>query len=138
MLAAIAAATVVLGLIIVGGWWLGRGLFDPQWNLRLTDVMASTPDAVDPTTNPVNVTSAVCDETVPCVEAYDTAEALYLRFGSRTEAAAHEESIRDGFRSNYIVMDFAGKNEATKTQQLWAMQHLAGMWQDYEGEFPDR
>lgn len=35
-------------------------------------------------------------------------------------------------------MDFAGKDDASKTQQLWAMQHLAGMPQDYEGEFPER
>lgn len=67
---------------------------------------------------------------VPCIEAYDTAEAVYYRFGSREDASACEYSISDGFRSNYIVMDFAGKSGVSKTQQLWAMQHLAGMWQE--------
>lgn len=85
-----------------------------------------------------NVISSVCGGSIPCVEAWDTAEALYVRFESRAAAEEHESTVSDGFRSNYIVMDFTGKTSVTKSQQLWAMQHLAGTWQDYEGDFPDR
>lgn len=53
-------------------------------------------------------------------------------------ATQHAGMIEDGFQSNYIVVDFEGKGAVSKTQELWAMQHLAGMWQDYEGDFPDR
>jgi hypothetical protein len=35
-------------------------------------------------------------------------------------------------------MDFGGKDAVSKMQQLSAMQHLAGMRQDPEGDFPDR
>ncbi|TQK17920.1 osmotically inducible lipoprotein OsmE [Microbacterium sp. SLBN-154] len=137
-LAAIAAAVIAAGLVLVGGWWLGRTLFDSQWTLTLDYLMESEPDAADPTTDPQNVTSSVCGGPILCVEAWDTAEALYVRFESRAAAEEHESTVSDGFRSNYIVMDFAGKTSVTKSQQLWAMQHLAGTWQDYEGDFPDR
>ncbi|MUN06854.1 hypothetical protein [Agromyces luteolus] len=136
--AATVAAAVTIGSVVGGAWWLGRGVFDPQWNLTLADVMESKSGGADAKTEPTNVTSSVCDETVRCIEAYDTAEALYLRFDTRAGAAKHESTIADGFQSNYVVMDFAGKNGVTKTKQLWAMQHLAGMWQDYVGDFPDR
>lgn len=138
MLVAVAAAVIAAGLVVVGGWWLGRTLFDSQWTLTLDDLMESEPDTADPTTDPQNVTSSVCRGAIPCVEAWDTAEALYVRFESRSAAEAYESTVADGFRSNYIVMDFTGKTSVTKSQQLWAMQHLAGMCQDYEGDFPDR
>ncbi|WP_458040211.1 MULTISPECIES: hypothetical protein [Bacteria] len=132
----IGAAAIVA--VIVGGLWFGRLIFDSQWTLTLHDVMNSEPDADDPTTDVSEVTAVVCTSAVPCVEAYDTAEATYLRFGSRDEAAEYASSIEDGFVSNYIVMNFAGKDDVSKERQLWAMQHLAGTWQDYEGDFPDR
>lgn len=135
---ALAVAAVILVAAVVGSIWLARMVFDSQWTLTLRDVMSSLPDANDPTTEVIEVTSSMCNEALPCAEAYDTAEATYLRFGSRAEATEHLESLEDGFQSNYIVMDFAGKDSVTKTQQLWAMQHLAGTWQDYNGGFPDR
>ena len=46
-------------------------------------------------------------------------------------------TLDDGFVINYIVMDFEGK-DASVQSQLWAMQVVAGFWNDYEGEFPDR
>lgn len=139
-------ATVIIGLAVMavvavavlGGAWLARAVFDSQWTLTLHDVMSSEPDAEDPTTDPIDVTASTCSADIPCVEAYSTAEATYLRFGSRDAAAQHLATLQDGFQSNYIVMDFAGRDHVSKTQQLWAMQHLAGLWQDYEGEFPDR
>ncbi len=38
---------------------------------------------------------------------------------------------------NYFVMDFAGK-EASEDDQRFAIQVLAGMWNDYEGDIPAR
>jgi len=35
-------------------------------------------------------------------------------------------------------MDFAGKDDAGREKQRWAMEALAGTWQDFEGTFPDR
>lgn len=128
---------VVVG-IVLGGAWLTQAVFDPQWTLTLHDVMSSEPDAEDPTTDPVDITASTCSPDVPCAEGYSTAEATYLRFSSRDAAAQHLETLQDGFQSKCIVMDFAGKTHVSKTQQLWAMQHLAGLWQDYEGESPDR
>lgn len=134
----VAVTAVVLVGVVVGGLWFARVVFDSQWTLTLRDVMNSELDAVDATTDVSEITSSACGSDLPCIEAYDTAEATYLRFGSREEATQHAESIEDGFQSNYIVMDFAGKHTASTTEQLWAMQHLAGIWQDYEGDFPDR
>lgn len=136
-LLAVTTAGAVVAIVLTAVWF-GRLLFDPQWNLTLRDVMNGQPDAEDPTTDVSETTSSVCTPALPCVEAYDTAEATYLRFGSRDEATQYASSLQDGFQSNYIVMDFAGKDAVSKTQQLWAMQYLAGIWQDYEGEFPDR
>ncbi len=135
---AVALTAMVFVAVVVGGLWLGRVVFDSQWTLTLRDVMNSEPDANDPTTDVTEITSSACTHAIPCVEAYDTAEATYLRFGSREDAKQHAGMIEDGFQSNYILMDFEGKDAVSKTQQLWAMQHLAGMWQDYEGDFPDR
>lgn len=129
---------IIVSAMSVGGWFTMRTLFDSQWTLTLADVMASEPDANDPTTDVVEITSAACDDGALCVEAYDTAEATYYRFSSRGDAEAFASSIDDGFRSNYIVMDFAGKEAASEAHQLWAMQHLAGFWQDYQGDFPSR
>ncbi len=59
------------------------------------------------------------------------------RFDTRKGAEEYGSSVKDGFVVNYIVMDFEGKN-ASVEKQLWAMQALAGMWNDYEGDFPGR
>ena len=134
----VVCVAIIASAVGVGGWFVARSVFDNQWRLTLADVMASEPEAVDPTTDVVEITSDVCGGGALCVEAYDTAEATYYRFISRGDAEAFALTVDDGFRSNYIVMDFAGKEAASKEQQLWAMQHLAGAWQDYEGGFPDR
>ncbi|TFD52239.1 hypothetical protein E3T55_06430 [Cryobacterium frigoriphilum] len=135
----IGAAALTLTLFAAAGWWTARTLFDAQVNLTLVDVMAAEYDAPDSTTNPRDITDEACGAQIPCIEAYDTTEAIYYRFGSRDAATAFAQDLDDGFRSNYIVMDFDGKADGTSTeQQLWAMQGLAGMWQDYEGGFPQR
>jgi osmotically inducible lipoprotein OsmE len=135
---AIAIAAVVLAGVVIGGVWFARAVFDPQWRLTLRDVMSSESTVNNTTTDVANITESVCSADLPCVEAYDTAEATYFRFGSRDEATQHAATVEDGFQSNYIVMDFAGKDGVSKTQQLWAMQRLAGMWHDYEGGYPNR
>ncbi|WP_127476954.1 hypothetical protein [Microbacterium sulfonylureivorans] len=134
----VVGVTIIVSALGVGGWLMARSLFDNQWQLTLAELMANDPDAADPTTEVVEITSDVCVDGATCVEAYDTAEATYYRFTSRADAEAFASTVDDGFRSNYIVMDFAGKDATSKEQQLWAMQYLAGTWQDYEGGFPDR
>ncbi|WP_309620547.1 hypothetical protein, partial [Salinibacterium sp.] len=93
---------------------------------------------VDVTSNSVNTTEEVCADQLNCVEAFDTDEAAYLRFATRDQAADYAASLEDGFVIHYIVMDFAGRDDASKEHQRWAMERLAGTWQDYEGTFPGR
>lgn len=71
------------------------------------------------------------------MEADSTAEANYYRFRNYAAATVFESSLEDGFSVNYFVMDFAGK-DASVNDQLFAMQVLAGMWNDYEADFPVR
>lgn len=116
----------------------GCSIVDPQSSLSLhefvnTDVQGSE----DVTTNPKVITEKACVEPVNCVEAYSTDEANYFRFESKDRAKEFGETLKDGFTMNYIVMDFEGK-KSTVEKQLWAMQELAGTWNDYEGGFPDR
>jgi osmotically inducible lipoprotein OsmE len=85
----------------------------------------------------VDVTDVVCGETLDCAEAVRTDEADYVRFDSRSAATEFAATLADGFVMHYIVMDFAGKT-ATKEQQQWAMERLAGAWQDYDGPYPER
>jgi len=95
-------------------------------------------DAPETTTNPIEITNTACGETLDCLEAYDTEEATYFRFDSRDRADEYASSLEDAFVVNYIVMDFAGKDDAGREKQRWAMEALAGTWQDFEGTFPDR
>ncbi|MBP2388200.1 hypothetical protein [Paeniglutamicibacter kerguelensis] len=95
-------------------------------------------DGIDVTTNPVEITNRACGVAVDCVEAYSTAEANYYRFSSRKRASDFAATLDDGFHVHYMVMDFAGKHDASKEHQLWAMEGLAGTWNDYEGTFPER
>jgi hypothetical protein len=127
-------ATLV-ALVTLGA--TGCGLLDPQGTLTLRDVMTGESGATDTRTDVEEMTDEACDAEVECVEAYSTDEADYFRFSSRQEAQEFASSLDDGFVVNYFVMDFAGK-EATAEHQLWAMQYLAGMWNDYEGGYPDR
>lgn len=129
---------IVVAVVATCGLWFGRLLFDSQWTLTLHELLENTGVENPPVTEPRDITGTACGETLNCVEAYDTEEATYYRFGSRGAAERFEETVVDGFRSNYIVMDFVDKTGVSKTKQLWAMQHLAGTWQDYEGSFPDR
>lgn len=92
----------------------------------------------DVTTDTREITDAACGDDIPCVEAWDTREAVYYRFETRDEAEGFASTVDDGFLSAYIVMDFAGKGDATTDEQRLAMEQLAGTWQDYEGEFPAR
>ncbi|QAV70045.1 hypothetical protein ESZ53_06105 [Salinibacterium sp. UTAS2018] len=114
----------------------GCSLLDPQGQLTLHDLV-NVEEGVDVTTQAEDITDTACATLIDCVEAYSTAEANYYRFDSRDDAEAFGSSVEDGFVINYIVMDFAGK-DASVQEQLHAMQMLAGMWNDYEGGFPDR
>lgn len=129
---------VVVAVVAACGLWVGRLLFDSQWTLTLHELLENTGAENPPVTEPRDITGTACGEAVECVEAYATQEATYYRFGSRGAAERFAATVEDGFRSNYIVMDFAGATAASASEQLWAMQHLAGTWQDYEGTFPDR
>lgn len=131
---AIATSTLVLA----GGLMSGCALLDPHSQLTIATVMEDHGDAVDVTTNALDITELACDEDLPCVEAYSTDEATYYRFDSRDVAAAHAATLEDGFVVHYIVMDFDGKDDSSREHQRWAMERLAGTWQDYDGPFPDR
>ncbi|MGV8858188.1 hypothetical protein [Rhodoglobus sp.] len=115
----------------------GCAIFDPQSVLTLGDVMDSQYDAPDVTTDVAEITDTACGSGLDCVEAYSTAEADYFRFDTRQGAEEYGATLEDGFVINFIVMDFEGK-DASVEHQLWAMQAVAGTWNDYEGEFPDR
>ena len=130
------AATAIL-LLFAAPSLSGCSLFDPQMDLTLHDVVNAKYDAPDVTTQAENITDTACVSPRNCVEAYSTAEADYFRFDTRKRAEEYGSSVKDGFVVNYFVMDFEGKN-ASVEKQLWAMQALAGMWNDYEGDFPDR
>lgn len=103
----------------------------------MREVMNAEYDAPDATTQAEDITGTACVPPLECVEAYSTAEANYYRFASRKRAQEYGASVKDGFVINYFVMDFAGKH-ASVEDQLMAMQGLAGTWNDYEGDFPDR
>ncbi|SEF12445.1 osmotically inducible lipoprotein OsmE [Arthrobacter alpinus] len=130
------AVTAIL-LLFAAPSLSGCSLFDPQVDLTLHDVVNAEYDAPDVTTQAEGITDTACVSPRNCVEAYSTAEADYFRFDTRKRADEYGSSVKDGFVVNYIVMDFEGKN-ASVEMQLWAMQALAGMWNDYEGDFPDR
>ena len=115
----------------------GCAIFDPQSTLTLDGVMNSQYDAPDVTTEVREITDTACGSAIDCVEAYSTAEADYFRFDTRAGAEEYGATLDDGFVINFIVMDFEGK-DASVEHQLWAMQAVAGTWNDYEGEFPDR
>ena len=129
-------ATIATLVAFVALVTTGCGILDPQGTLTLREVLEES-GASDTRTHVEEVTDETCDAEVECVEAYSTGEADYFRFSSRQEAGEFASSLDDGFTVNYFVMDFAGK-EASAEHQLWAMQHLAGMWNDYEGGYPDR
>jgi len=130
------ASTIATLVALVALGISGCGILDPQGTLTLREVLEES-GASHTRTDVEEVTDEACSAEVECVEAYSTGEADYFRFSSRQEAREFASLLDDGFVVNYIVMDFAGK-EATAEHQLWAMQHLAGMWNDYEGGFPDR
>ncbi|MFJ6001281.1 hypothetical protein [Arthrobacter sp. NPDC092385] len=109
----------------------------PQLTLTLEDVMDAGYTGKDVTTDVVEITDTACNSDIKCVEAYSTAEANYYRFRTHAAATDYEATLDDGFSVNYFVMDFAGK-DASVDDQLFAMQILAGMWNDYEGDFPTR
>lgn len=131
----IAAASILL--VLAAPAISACSIFDPQRNLTLHDVVNAEYDAPDSTTQAKDITETACIAPRDCVEAYSTAEADYFRFDTRKDAEQYGSSVQDGFVVNYIVMDFEGKN-ASVEKQLWAMQAVAGMWNDYEGDFPDR
>ncbi|WP_208739931.1 hypothetical protein, partial [Arthrobacter agilis] len=76
-----------------------------------------------------------CNSDIKCVEAYSTAVANYYRFRTHASATEYEATVDDGFSVNYFVVAFAGK-DASVDDQLFVMHILAGMWNDYEGDFP--
>ena len=129
---------IVVAAVATCGLWFGRLLFDSQWTLTLHELLENTGVENPPATEPRDITRTACGETVDCVEAYDTGEATYYRFGSRGAAERFEATVADGVRSHYIVMGFAGQTGVSTTEQLWAMRCLAGAWQGYAATFPDR
>lgn len=124
------------GALIVGVMLTGCVLLDNHSALTLEMVVDAGYEP-DVSTDPEDVTAERCGAVLDCVEAYTTTEASYLRFGSRERAAEYAATLDDGFVVHYIVMDFAGHDAPTERQR-WAMEALAGTWQDYEGEYPDR
>lgn len=121
---------------------LGLSLF--VWsvvdNLRFLtlDVVMVDGDFEDVTTNPVETTTQACGTAISCVEAYSTSEADYYRFPSQKRASNFAKTLEDGFHNHYIVMDFSGKRDVSREQQQWAIEHLLGIWQDYEGTGSER
>lgn len=132
----ITAATFATGALTL---LAGCAVVDPVSRLTIATLMEdqSDPDYLDINTNPVEITDATCGADLNCVEAWSTDEANYYRFASRRQAAAYTATLDDGFATHFIVMDFAGKTASAETQQ-WAMERLAGTWQDYQGPYPDR
>ncbi|MEG9248154.1 hypothetical protein V6S67_08655 [Arthrobacter sp. Soc17.1.1.1] len=131
----IIAVLVGVPLMLVAGmiyWFL-----HPQLTLTLEDVMDAEYTGKDVTTDVVEITDTACNSDIKCAEAYSTAEANYYRFRTHAAATEYDAALDDGFSVNYFVMDFAGK-DASVNDQLFAMQILAGMWNDYEGDFPAR
>jgi len=116
----------------------GCALFDRHSQLTIQMVLNDESDAVDVTTNPIEITDEVCTETLECIEAYSTDEADYYRFTSRETANEFESTLDDGFIVNYIVMDLSNKPDASNLDQRRAMEQLGSIWQDYEGTYPDR
>ena len=116
----------------------GCALFDRYLRLTIPLVLNDESDSVDVTTNPIEITDEVCNEQLECIEAYSTDEADYYRFTSRETANEFESTLDDGFVVHYIVMDLSNKPDASKLDQQLAMEQLGGIWQDYEGTFPDR
>lgn len=130
----LATTLVTIAIISLAGY----ALFDRFSRLTIPIVLTDDSDAVDVTTNPIEITDDVCNETLECVEAYSTDQADYYRFTSREMANEFESTLDVGFVVNYIVMDLSNKPDASKTDQRWAMEELGGTWQDYEGTYPDR
>jgi hypothetical protein len=112
-------------------------LFDRFSRLTIPIVLTDDSDAVDVTTHPIEITDDVCNETLECVEAYSTDQADYYRFTTREMANEFESTLDVGFVVNYIVMDLSNKPDASKRDQRWSMERLGGIWQDYEGTYPD-
>lgn len=130
-------ARLAVAMVLAAPVLAGCSLFDPQRSLTLREVVNSEYDAPDATTQAEDITDTACVPPLACVEAYSTAEANYYRFDGRKGAEDYGALVKDGFVINYFVMDFAGK-DASVDDQLAAMQGLAGTWNDYEGDFPDR
>ncbi len=126
---------VLVACISLAAWALVDNVRALTLDVIMTD---GDGDGIDVTTNPVEITNRVCGTTVDCVEAYSTSEANYYRFSSRKRASDFAATLNDGFHVHYMVMDFADKHYASKEHQLWAMEGLAGTWNDYEGTFPER
>lgn len=130
------AVLVGVPLIVVAG--LIYLLSHPQLTLTLEDLLLEAEySGKDVTTDVVEITDSVCGSEVSCVEAYSTAEANYYRFRTHAAATEYNSTLADSFSVNYFVMDFSGK-DASVNDQLFAMQQLAGTWNDYEGDFPVR
>lgn len=136
VVAVVGVMLVVGAMLVVGGFFIARSFWDPQWNLTVAHVVENARPERG-VSNPVQVTEATCAD-AGCVEAYDTSEALYLRFSSEDDAAQYVSTVDDAFQSNYIVMDFSAKRDATAERQRLAMENLVSTWQDFEGTLPSR
>lgn len=115
----------------------GCAIFDRYSQLTIPIVLLDESDVVEATTNPIEITDEVCNETLECIEAYSTDEADYYRFTSRETANEFESTLEVGFVIHYIVMDLSNKPDATKMDQRRAMEQFSNIWQDYDGPYPD-
>lgn len=135
-IACVTVVGVALVCVAVALFLAGRSLVDPQAGLSIAHLMQSG-SSQRGISEPVDTTREVCQK-YACVEAFDTAEAVYLRFATREDAAKYVEESPDAFQSNYIVMDFSAKTSAEPERQRLAMEFLVSTWQDYEGTLPAR
>lgn len=74
---------------------------------------------------------------LPLRSPYTASSPSTYRFRTHAAETEYRSSLTDGFSENYLVMDSAGKDAPVK-DQLFALQVLAGRWNDYEGGFPVR
>ena len=132
VLAATAALAVSAALLS------GCAVFDNLRGLTIAAVVNAEQGGRSSSSNPIETTDTVCGDDLDCVEAFTTDQADYVRFESRAAAQEYGDTLADGFVVDYIVMDFAGKSDAAKREQKWAMEVLAGTWQSYDGSVPER
>ncbi|WP_405218148.1 hypothetical protein [Agrococcus sp. Ld7] len=77
---------------------LAAPLTNPEWVLEAESAAGLT-----------EATAVMCVE-VPCLEAWDSDHARYLRFETTGDAAEHANAADDATMDRYIVIDYSDKN----------------------------